>query len=117
MVSRLFRPFQGSSRRDDDEDEREPLTSPGSRQYLRPPVRHAVADFTEADDDDDEEDEDEEDSRNEDHGRTRNEEQENEDGFVPRRDLLPLFAASHLGKLPRDNISSQLELAEPCPRR
>ncbi|KAI7918110.1 hypothetical protein M0657_007768 [Pyricularia oryzae] len=110
MVSRLFRPFQGSSRCDDDEDEREPLTSPGSRQYLRPPVRHAVADFTEADDDDDEEDEDEEDSRNEDHGRTRNEEQENEDGFVPRRDLLPLFAASHLDSLPIYSITHAVRI-------
>lgn len=78
------------------------------RPYSRGPIRHAVADFTEADDDD--EDDEDDDSRDRDHAGRRDEEQDDEDGSTPRHDILPLFAASYLDSLPIYSITHAVRI-------
>ncbi len=106
MLSSLLRPFVGQ-RVEANRDDRPGPSSPGpaNREYVQ--LRHATADFTEADDDDSTDDgrrgpprararargngDDNDEDGDED-------EDEDEDGQPQPPRLLPLFSASHLGK-------------------
>ncbi|KAL1874498.1 hypothetical protein Daus18300_003517 [Diaporthe australafricana] len=96
----LLHSFRSSRRGGDDEteDERQP--------YSR--MRHATADFTEADDDD-EEDEEDDDGNNDDDG----EESPNDEdhgGRRPSGTMLPLFSESHLDSLPVYNVTHTIRM-------
>lgn len=91
MLSRLLRPFKGGREAQID-GSNEPSPGPSRHDYVR--LRHATADFTEADDDDDE------DSNNDGLGPFGNPGRaEDDDAGLPRSSsVLPLFSASHLGE-------------------
>lgn len=80
---------------DEDDDAREP--------YSR--IRHAVADFTEAEDDEEEEEEDEEDEGDED-----DDQDEDRHGRRDSGTILPLFSASHLDSLPVYSITHAIRV-------
>lgn len=87
--SNLLSSFRSSRREhnEEDEEQREP--------YSR--MRHATADFTEADDDDESNDE----SDNED---------EDQDGRRDSGTVLPLFSESHLDSLPVYSITHAIRI-------
>lgn len=102
--SNLLSSLRSSRHHDGDRDSH---NERGREPYSR--MRHATADFTEADDDDETNDEDEEEDE-EDEEEEPDHDDEDQDRRRSSGTVLPLFSESHLDSLPIYNITHAIRL-------